>query len=512
MAGPQNVTGPDLEAEGIPIADLPEDEPVAAQLDGAPVVVIRTATGIHALGAKCTHYGSLLSDGTCAGGLLRCPSHHAAFDVETGAAVRAPAMNPVARYVTEVRDGRLYITDVEVPTRAAAPRVSPESVVIVGAGAAGEACAETLRAHGYTGPVTLVGDEPPVDRPNLSKDYLAGTAPEDWIPLRSPEWYADADIHLVTDDPVTGIDVGARTVSLRSGTELGYDALLLATGAEPRKLPVPGADLPHVRYLRSLADTRSIIGELDDTSRVAVIGAGFIGLEVAASMRERDIDVVVIAPEEVPLVPIVGDTLGRLVADLHRDHGVELLLGRGVSEIRTDEVVLDDGSSEAADLVVVGIGVVPRTGLAEEAGLDVERGILVDAHLRTSDPHVWAAGDVASYPGPDGDRVRIEHWVLAQRHGQHVARSMLGNEEPFTDPPFFWSQHYETPINVVGHLGGWDEDVVVGAVDEREVTVGYRRAGTIRAVATIGRDRDNLRAEYALETGDQDSLEGLLED
>jgi NADPH-dependent 2,4-dienoyl-CoA reductase/sulfur reductase-like enzyme len=211
------------------------------------------------------------------------------------------------------------------------------------------------------------------------------------------------------------------------------------------------------------------------------------------------------------LAQVVGKALGGLVAELHREHGVGFRLGRGVAEIRPEEVVLDDGSLVPADLVVVGVGVIPRTALAEAAGLAVDRGIGVDDHLRTSDPNIWAAGDVARYPGPDGMGVRVEHWVLAERHGQAVARSMLGLDIPFVEPPFFWSQHYDLAINVTGHLAGWDEEVVVGEVGRSGALVGFRKGGTIRAVASIHRDRDSLVAEAALVDGDQAWMARLLE-
>jgi NADPH-dependent 2,4-dienoyl-CoA reductase/sulfur reductase-like enzyme len=389
--------------------------------------------------------------------------------------------------------------------------VAPESIVIVGAGAAGAAAAEALRRHGYTGPISMIGVEAPVDRPNLSKDYLAGTAPEEWMPLRSAEFYDEAGIDLISGETVAGIDPTARSVNLEGGRELAYGALLLATGAEPRRLDVPGGDLPHVHYLRSLEDSRAIIAGLEDTSRVAVIGAGFIGLEVAASLRHREFEVTVIAPEDVPLAELVGQTLGHFVEDLHREHGVDFRLGRGVTEIRAGEVILDDGSEVAADLVVIGIGVTPRIGLAESAGLDLDDGVVVDDHLRTSDPHIWAAGDVARYPGPAGEHVRVEHWVLAERQGQAVARNMLGHDIAFTESPFFWSQHYDVPINVTGHLAGWDEEIVRGDPHERDVVVGYLKDGVVRAVASIYRDRDSLRAEHALSTGNQQHLAQLLE-
>lgn len=512
MAGEAKLTGPDLREDGIPIEEANSGVLSVGHVDGKPVVVVATGEGFHALGGSCTHYGGPLADGLCVDGEIRCPWHHAAFDVSTGEAVGAPALNPIATYQTTERDGRIFVTGLtEATSLHRIPPSPPDSVVIVGSGAAGAAAAEKLRGHGYEGQISLVGEEPPIDRPNVSKDYLAGTAPEEWMPLRSAEFYSDAEIDLISGKRVGSIDRETRVVRMDDGAELSYGALLLATGAEPRRLPVPGADLPHVHYLRTLEDSRTIIAALDKSTRVVVVGAGFIGLEVAASLRHRNLDVAVVAPDEIPLARLIGDTLGRFVADLHRERGVDLRLGVGVGGIGDDHVELDDGTRLPADLVVVGIGVIPCTELAEAAGLTVDNGIVVDDRLRTSDPNIWAAGDIARYPGPDGRPVRIEHWVLAERQGQAAARNILGHDLAFTTPPFFWSQHYDVPINVTGHVDDWDEEVVVGNPYQRDVIVGYRKAGRVTAVASIYRDRDSLRAEQALATDDQDTLAALLE-
>jgi NADPH-dependent 2,4-dienoyl-CoA reductase/sulfur reductase-like enzyme/nitrite reductase/ring-hydroxylating ferredoxin subunit len=505
------VTGPDLTEEGIPADDLALDVPVKGRVDGKQVIVVRTNNGLQAVAGICTHYGGQLGDGICVGGQVHCPWHHAIFDLTTGEAVGAPALNPLKLYRPEERDGRVFVDGpLEAPVPDRSPPESPESVVIVGSGAAGAAAAEMLRREGYTGPVTMIGVEPPIDRPNVSKDYLAGTAPEDWMPLRSPEFYEKHDISLITGASVIGIDTGERRVTLEDGREMGYGALLMATGAEPSQLPVTGSRQAHVHYVRTLEDSRAIIAALDRTSHAVVIGAGFIGLEVAASLRQREVGVTVVAPEEILLEPIVGQKMGRFVQDLHEEHGVAFRLGRTVSKIEPSEVVLDDESRIAANLVVIGVGVKPRTDLAEQAGLDVDDGILVDDRMRSSDANVWAAGDVASYPDQNAGRVRIEHWVLAERQGQAAARNMLGHDRPFTDPPFFWSQHYDVPINVVGHAKEWDEEVVLGDPADRDVMIGYRKDGVIQAVATIYRDVDSLRAEQALFNRDPGALEELF--
>lgn len=511
MGGEAKLTGPDLVREGIPVDSLAPDVLVKGHVDGKQVIVVRTGEGLCAVAGTCTHYSGPLGDGLCVDGQVHCPWHHGIFDLTTGEAIGGPALNPIRVYQPSERDGRVYVTgpiDAPVPERQ--PPVTPESVVIVGSGAAGAAAAEKLRRLGYEGPVVLIGLEPPIDRPNVSKDFLAGTAPEEWMPLRSPAFYQEHDIELIIGTQVTGIDTGAQTVALEDGRSIEYGALLLAPGAEPRRLPTPGSDQAHVHYVRTLDDSRSIIAALDATDHAVVIGAGFIGLEVAASLRQREVAVTVVAPEAVPLVPIIGENLGRFVQDLHEQHGVEFRLGKTVSEIKPGEVVLDDATSLPADLVVIGVGVVPSTGLADQAGLHVDNGIVVDDRLRTSDPHIWAAGDVASYPDQNAGRVRIEHWVLAERQGQAAARNILGHDTRFTDPPFFWSQHYDIPINVTGHAKDWDEEIVRGEPAEHDVMIGYRKDGVIQAVASIYRDLESLRAEHALANQDQETLNQLF--
>ncbi len=504
--------GPDLAGDGIP-ADEISESPTKGQVDGKQVIVMRTADGLRAVAGSCTHYGGPLGDGLCEGGKIHCPWHHAVFDLETGEAVGAPALNPIAVYEPSERDGRIFVTGpVDPPAMDRTPPSSPVSVVIVGSGAAGATAAETLRRLGYANPIVLIGEEPPIDRPNVSKDFLAGTAPEEWMPLRSPDFYEKHDIDLVTGRKVTAIDPAAQTVQLDDGTSHEYGALLLAPGAEPRHLPIPGGDLAHVHYLRTLADSRSIISALDKTSKAVVIGAGFIGLEVAASLRQRDVEVTVVAPDAVPLANIIGEGLGSFVRDLHEEHGVTFRLGRSVTEIQADQVVLDDGTTEAADLIVIGVGVIPRTGLAEDAGLEVDGGVLVNDRLQTSDPQIWAAGDIARYPDPRAGLIRVEHWVLAQRQAQTAARNILGHDVAFNVPPFFWSQHYDVPINVTGHAVDWDEEIVRGDPAERDVIVGYRKDGDIQAIASIYRDLESLQAEQALAANDQPALDRLLAD
>lgn len=500
--GGKELKGPDL-GEGIDLAELREGEPLLGHKDGDALLLALVDGEVRALGASCTHYGGALADGLVAGDTVRCPLHHACFSLRTGEALSAPALNPLPTWDVRVEEGRVIVGDKQkhAPLAARGRRaVGPGRVVIVGAGAAGSAAAEWLRREGYEGHVVMVDPDAdaPYDRPNLSKDYLAGSAPEEWIPLRGEGFYEENGIERVVDG-VTGIDRENGLVELESGDPVRYDALLLATGATPRTLPVEGAQRPHVHLLRSLEDSRGIVADAGEASRAVVVGASFIGMEVAASLRARELHVTVVAPEEVPFERVLGAELGKLLRSAHGGHGVEFRLGRSVDRIEADHVVLDDGTAIDADLVVVGVGVRPETRLAEEAGLDVDDGIVVDETLRTSDPRIWAAGDAARWPDPrTGRRIRIEHWVVAQRMGQAAARSILGRQEPFRDVPFFWTHQYDVALRYVGHAEEWDRVEAEGSGDDGRA---FRYVGGDRllAVATIGRDRLSLEAEVEME-------------
>src|SRR5579863_495885 len=412
----QALSGPDLRA-GVKFGELAEGVPLSGHFDGEQVILVRQGDQLFATGAQCTHYGGPLAEGLVVGETIRCPWHHARFDLRTGEAEGAPALNPVSCFNVRRDHDVVRIDGKKTPDARGACPLNPSSVVIVGAGASSAACADMLRTKGYSGPITLAGDEEPgpVDRPNLSKDFLAGTASEDWIPLRTREYYESIQVELVTRDPAVRISPADHQVFLRNGRTLGYGALLLATGAEPRSLSIEGADLPHVHRLRSLADSNSIIAKAQQVRTCVVIGAGFIGLEVAASLRHRGLQVSVIGQESVPLGNVLGPELGRFVQRLHEEHGVRFFLNATPRAIRENRVEIATGEFVEAELVVLGVGVSPRTALAESAGIRVENGVVVDEMMRTGAPGVFAAGDIARYPEPvSGEQARIEHWVVAE--------------------------------------------------------------------------------------------------
>jgi NADPH-dependent 2,4-dienoyl-CoA reductase/sulfur reductase-like enzyme/nitrite reductase/ring-hydroxylating ferredoxin subunit len=492
---------------------------LAGHAFGEPVLLVRRGEEFFAVGAACTHYSAPLVDGLVVGETIRCPWHHACFSLRTGDALRAPALRPLPRWRVEQRGDLIAVTakleadDPELGSvRLRSSRRGsrgPESIVILGAGAAGSAAAETLRREGYEGPITIVdGDsDAPYDRPNLSKDYLAGTAPEEWLPLRPAAFYGERGIELRRGVPAARVEPTVRRVTMSDGSSLSYGALLIATGAHPLQLHMPVYGNARIHYLRTLGDSRAIISAAQHARRAVVLGASFIGLEVAASLRARGIEVHVVAPEHRPLERVMGPEVGDVVRMLHEERGVVFHTGRTPSRIDDEAVTLGSGEVLAADLVVAGVGVRPNIDLAAAAGLVCGSGVHVDARLETSVPGVFAAGDIAAWPDVrSGERIRAEHWVVAQRQGQTAARNMLGAAERFDAVPFFWSNHYDVTIAYVGHAERWDRIEISGSLEARDATVRYHRGEEVLAVATIGRDRESLEAELALERRGHEAL------
>ena len=496
--------GDDFSA-GVALAKIPDNGMLLGHAQGEAVILARHGSELFAVGATCTHYGAPLADGLLVGDTLRCPWHHACFSLRTGEVLRAPALGPIPCWRVDRRGTTIYVTAKHDDTPAhRAPTSSglPESIVIIGAGAAGDAAAVTLRHEGYSGPVTMLSFDaaPPCDRPNLSKNFLAGTAPAEWLPLRSPEFYSERQIDLRLNTRVASIDTTQRRLQLADGSSLAYGALLLATGAAPVRLTIAGADLPHVHYLRTQADGEGLARAAQSAHRAVVIGASFIGLEVAASLRARNIEVHVVGRESCPMEKILGPQTGNFIRALHEEHGVVFHLGTDPARIDAQEVILSNGEKIQADLVVIGIGVRPETALAEQAGLAVERGVLVDEYLQTSTPGIFAAGDIASWPDRlSGERMRVEHWVVAGRQGQVAARNLLGRRERYDAIPFFWTEQYDFGLAYVGHAKDWDQAEMDGSLEARDCIITYRRAGRKLAVAVIHRDLQGLRAEVEFE-------------
>jgi NADPH-dependent 2,4-dienoyl-CoA reductase/sulfur reductase-like enzyme/nitrite reductase/ring-hydroxylating ferredoxin subunit len=495
---------PDL-TQGVRVDSIADGKMVAGRVGEHDVLLVRSGDQFFAVRARCTHYHGHLADGLVVGKTIRCPLHHACFDLSSGDALRAPALDPLPCWRVE-RQGNTVIVREPLPPPAPRPRPSgdlPRSIVIIGGGAAGLAAADMLRREGYSGSITMISADAdaPVDRPNLSKDYLAGEAQDDWIPLWPPELYDERHVDLILRTRAMLIDRDTRTVLLEDGSRRDYDALLIATGAIPHHLDIPGAETSEVHYLRTFEDSRGIVSRARTATHVVVVGASFIGLEVAASLRMRGLAVAVVAPEAHPLARVMGEEIGRVVQALHEAHGVVFHLGDTVASMAGRRVMLRSGATLDADFLVVGVGVRPSIALAERSGLTVGNGVVVDEFLETSTKGIYAAGDVACWPDPrTGEPVRVEHWVVAERQGQTAARNMLGARERFDAVPFFWSQHYDMTIRYVGHANRWDRVRIEGALDAHDASVTFLQKDAPAAVATIGRDLACLEAELTLES------------
>jgi len=497
-----NATGPDL-SEGINLSQVPLGGTLAGRVGEDPVLLSNFDGELFAVAGSCTHYGAALADGIIEGREVRCPLHHACFDLRTGARLRAPALDPLDRWMVEVDGDRAFVRrKLDEQPEAPRPHSDIQRIVIVGGGAAGLACAQELRRLGFGGEVTILSadPDPPCDRPNLSKDYLAGGMPEEWLWLRSEDWYRENNVDLRLSAEVSSIDASARTVRCVSGEVLPFDRLLIATGAEPNRLTVPGFDRPNVFTLRTVADARAIAEQAKPGARAVIIGASFIALEAAAALRHRGVEVHIVSVEEVPLDRVFGTEVGQQLQALHERNDVRFHLSSVVTGFDGEAVRLADGKTVEGDFVLVGIGVRPRTAAAESAGAAIDNGVIVDAFLETTVPGIYAAGDIAAYPEPiSGERARIEHWVVAERQGQVAAANMLGGREHFDSAPFFWTEQYGNAIRYVGRGSGWDAVTVEGDVESGSLVARYFVEGTHCATATIGRDRENLEDELRLE-------------
>jgi NADPH-dependent 2,4-dienoyl-CoA reductase/sulfur reductase-like enzyme/nitrite reductase/ring-hydroxylating ferredoxin subunit len=500
------LSGPDL-AKGIAVSELVDGSMLLGHAGSEAVLLVRRGDEFFAIGGTCTHYGAPLADGLLVGDTVRCPWHHACFSLRTGEALRAPALDSVSCWSVEQRDDTVVVgskLERGAPPALRARAGIPESVVIVGGGAAGNAAAEMLRRLGYAGAITILSADSavPCDRPCLSKGFLSGVTSEESVPLKNAAFYATHHIELKLNARVVAIDPADRHVRLVDGTRHAYDALLLATGAEPVRLGVPGASLPHVHYLRTAADGSALVAKTLTAKRAVVIGASFIGLEVAASLRARNIAVDVVAPDAVPMLKILGEEVGIFIRALHERHGVTFHLGTTATSIDDRHVTLQNGKQLPADLVVVGIGVRPAVTLAEEAGLAIDRGVAVNEYLETNIPGIFAAGDIARWPDRRTDeRIRVEHWVVAERQGQTAAHNILGGRERFDAVPFFWTDQYDFSLAYVGHAEHWDEVELDGQLDAvtQDCTISYRRGNRTLAVAVVRRDLQGLNAEVAFE-------------
>jgi apoptosis-inducing factor 3 len=505
FGGPRMLEKPDL-AAGISLQTLEEGRALVGHVGEETVFVLRTGSSIAAFGASCTHLGGPLEDGLVDGGQALCPWHHACFDLRTGKALTAPAFNPLQQFKVDLDHGKVVVS--KQASSAAEPVASPsihadsgQVMTIVGGGAAGFAAAHTLREKGWRGRIAMYSadENAPYDRTLLTKDYLDGNFGDDQLEI-AKDRFAKLAVDLALETPVQAIDIRGKALVLPSGRSKPYHKLLLATGSTPKALEIPGADQSQVQVLRTLADCRRLLAAASKARRILVIGSSFIGLEAAASLRSRGLSVHVVGPHRHPMEKLLGRGLSELILDTLKSKGIEFALGRKPARLAGDSLILDNGDVLPADAILAGIGVVPNTDLAHSAGLRVDDGVVVDGQLRTSHPDIYAAGDIASWPDRiSGQRIRVEHWVVAERQGQIAAANMLGADQEFAAVPFFWSKFFDLSFSYVGHAKDWDEVTIEGDLRKWDAVLRYSKDGKDLAVATVGRDRDALLAERAFE-------------
>lgn len=495
--------------------DVKEGLPLSVKVGNRNIVFIRRGDKIYASGAKCPHYGAPLGEGVLIDHVLTCPWHTARFDVTSGMMVSPPALDDLSRFEVKIRKGKVYVKKTEKPPFRIQVKREKGTFVIIGGGAAGFSAAFTLRKEGFDGRVIIATaeSEAPYDRPNLSKDYLSGELEAKWMPLKSPEFYREMCIELLTNYRLILIDRKNRALHFTGGLYLEYDKLLLATGAIPKTPDIPGHDLKNFFLLRSLSDANAIISTLDNVKDVVVLGASFLGLEVASSLRNWDLNVHIVAPESIPMARIFGPEIGELLLKTHISKGVQFHLGVTPERIKGDdrvrEVVLSNRKKVHTDVVIAGIGVVPAVTCVSDTDLLENNSVVVDSTLKTRDDNIYAAGDIALVPDHiTGKGRRIEHWVEAQRQGQHAARAMLGSNEPYREVPFFWTKQYDKVLKYVGYSKGYDRLVYRGNVESGNFLAGYYTKGQgegspleLRAAASMGRSDEIIIVSELLKAG-----------
>lgn len=478
-----------------PLSELPEAQVVARTINGEPALLFREGERVSAIGGECPHAGAPLAEGVTRDGRITCPWHKARFCLRTGALLDPPAVDPLPRYDVRLVEGRVFVA----PThQVASPRPTAGSpcFVILGAGAGGAMAAQTLRAEGFEGRIVLVDQDNrlPYDRTLLSKYVLAGSDGAEKSPLQSQSYYIEQGIERLTGQ-ANDIDIAGRRVLLTDGSSLGYDALLLATGGVAQKPALRGAERRQVFLLRDRADAEALLAQAERSRRAVILGCSFIGMEVAASLRERGLDVTVVGREEIPFAHRFGAPIGQALFNLHLRNGVDFRLGTEAAAIEGDgidvnAVLLRDGERLRADLVVLGLGVRPATGFAAALKRADDGGIIVDSHLNAA-PGIYAAGDIASFPyRGNGHHLRIEHWRLAQQQGIVAARNMMGHKQHFEAVPVFWTIQYLKRLDYIGHATTWDELVLHGDVEKPEFLAYYVKDGLVVAAAGLGRDKD----------------------
>ncbi len=514
------------------VDDMADGQMKDVRVGDTDVLLARVDGQYYALYPKCAHYQAPLQKGILHGHRLVCPWHNACFDVRNGHRLEAPALNGLSTHEVRVENGQVFVrltTDKQSMTNplAAPDEANTETCVIVGSGGAGAFAVEALREGGFTGRIIMLtqSHEAPYDRPNCSKNYLQGKAPDEWMPLRDDAFYKNYGIEIRTNQQVISLDPVTKKIELNSGETLVYDLALVCPGGKPNRLPVSGVDLGNVFTLRTLHDSKKLRKLGKKGKRVVIVGSSFIGLEAAMSLRKLGCEVAVVGQETVPFEKILGGRIGRVMQGWHEKEGIKFHLGRKVEQLEgktmVSAVALDNGEQLTADFVLLGVGVKPQTSFLTGIELEPDGGVKTDEYLRIADG-LFAAGDIAHYPTPDGPQ-RIEHWKVAGQQG-HVAglnmarlarsRRPEGGEgdamEPYQGVPFFWSNQQSKRINYIGYGGGFDEIIYEGNPETDEFFLAYYiKEEKVRAVAALKCDKDIIAIRELMQLGVSPSVEAV---
>lgn len=476
-------------------SQLPADRGLSVEVEGQKVLLVRDGENVRAFSALCPHAGAPLEEGSICDGRIICPWHKAAFRVSDGGLVEPPALDGLARFPVRVEGEDVFVGAQPNEPAPPEPRPDDRTFVIVGAGAAGVAAASALREFGFGGRVVLVGKEAglPFDRTSLSKFVLSGEMkPEESPPLKPEAFYAEQRIEFERAEAKI-FQVSSRELELADGRRVRFDQALIAPGGEPKSLQIEGAKLQGVYALRSREDAAAILKDLRPGARAVVLGGSFIGLEVASCLRAQKVSVTVVSPEEIPFTRQFGERIGKSIRALHEANGVVFETPAQPSKLegdgRVSAVVLKDGRRLSADLVIVGVGVRPATDFINGVDLTKEGGLVADRNMRVAEG-VYAAGDVAAFPlSPGADPTRIEHWRVAQIQARVAAQNMLGGDAVYDAPPFFWTYHFGKTFEYLGHADRWDEEIVVGDVEQQDFVALHTRGDRVVAVVACGRQR-----------------------
>ncbi|WPN57795.1 FAD-dependent oxidoreductase [Pseudomonas sp. P9_31] len=474
-------------------ADVPLDRGLEVRIDKMKIVLLRVGDQLRAYQGKCPHAGAPLAKGALCEGRLICPWHKAAYRLEDGALFEPPSLDSLRRYPLEVRDDEVWVDDQPMPSPSTPPVDDKRTFAIIGAGAAGTACAAALREKGFGGRVLLIDREPEAgyDRTVLSKFVIAGEMPPDEVPpLRDEDFYREQRIERINSD-VLGLDTPNRTLRLADGQSLSYDAAVIATGGIPKSLSLPGTDLPQVFVLRSKAQAQQILKTAKPGQRAVIVGDSFIGLESASSLRQYGLDVTVLARHAIPFKAQFGDAVGKAIRALHEANGVVFHTDGEAAKIegtgKVEAVLLDNGQRIAADLVLVGIGVTPATAPFADLPKEKDQSLKVDGGMRVTDG-LWAVGDIATFP-LNGQPQRIEHWRLAQQQARIAAANMLGGDERYLDVPYFWTWHFGKNYDYLGHAEAWDEVEFKGDPEHPPFIGLFGKNGVVAAAVACDQER-----------------------